>query len=593
MKLQDRSKTASCNQWDLSHIYKTREDWEKALTEATRATEALLPLATTLGTSANALAAGLAQILQAQQLQQRVYIYAYLTLCQDNGDADAQQMEERARALGVLFESTTAFVEPELLAINAQTLQQYLMQPELIPYRHRIENIVRGRAHVLPFKEEKMLAMLQDAAGSCRKGFEMLQSVDMPFPAVHDEQGRLISLSHGNYGVLRESRSRAVRKEAFAAYFGTYRQYCNTFAALLGGSIKMDCYYSRQRNFSDACEMALFQKNVPSAVYDTLIAAVHAALPLLHDYLALRKQILGLDTLHMYDLYCPMVPQVEMPMPFEKAKALVLQATACLGEAYTATLERAFEERWIDIYENRGKTTGAFSCGVWGVHPYVLLNYTETLDDAFTLAHELGHCMHSYLADQAQSYGNHAYEILVAEVASTVNEVLLTKYLLAEEQDPARRAYIANHLLEDFRTTVFRQTLFAEFERTTHRMYQAGEPLTASAMNALYHSLNEQYYQGVEIDAEQDVEWAHIPHFYDAFYVFQYATGFCTAVAIAGKIFATQDATAYFAFLRSGGSMYPMEQLASVGIDLTNPKTVQDAMELFADTLQQLREMLL
>ncbi|MBR6522138.1 MAG: oligoendopeptidase F family protein, partial [Oscillospiraceae bacterium] len=352
------------------------------------------------------------------------------------------------------------------------------------------------------------------------------------------------------------------------------------------------CYFANVRNYPSACEAALFSSNVPISVYDSLISAVHDALPLMSRYLELRKKALKLDTLNLYDLYCPIVENAESKMEYDDAKTLVKKALEPLGEDYQKLLDKAYNEGWIDVYENKGKTTGAFACGVYGVHPYVLLNFTNTLDDAFTLAHELGHAMHSYLSAENNEYVNSDYKILVAEVASTVNEVLLTKYLLKTETDPKRRAYILNHLLESFRTTVFRQTLFAEFERKAHEMYQNGQPLTAQSLSALYRELNGLYYAGAENNEIMDVEWARIPHFYNAFYVYQYATGFSSAVAIAGRIAEGGDPADYLKFLGTGGSDYPLEELKIAGVDLTKPETVCSAMKVFEDTIVEMEKAL-
>ena len=354
---------------------------------------------------------------------------------------------------------------------------------------------------------------------------------------------------------------------------------------MYSGQVKMNAFYSNVRSFADPCQAALFRGNVPIEVYDSLVEAVHGGLDTMKKYLKIRKEALGLETLNMYDLYCPIVDNVDMKVTYDEAKELVKKATLPLGETYQKLLDKAYTENWMDAYENKGKTTGAFSCGVFGVHPYVLLNYTDTLDDAFTMAHELGHAMHSYFSDNTQDYPNHDYKIMVAEVASTVNEVLLTKYLLSVETDKKRRAYILNHFLEGFRTTIFRQTLFAEFEREAHDMYMKGQPLTAQTLNALYRRLNELYYEGACVNELQDIEWARIPHFYNSFYVYQYATGFSSAVAIATRIFETGDAESYLEFLKTGGSDYPLEELKIAGVDLTKPDTVNDAMKAFADAL--------
>ncbi len=350
----------------------------------------------------------------------------------------------------------------------------------------------------------------------------------------------------------------------------------------------MDTYYANVRNFSGACERALFSNNVPISVYDALVEAVHESLPTMERYLALRKKVLALDELNMYDLYVPIIENVDFSVDYEQAKQLVKKATEPLGERYGKLLDEAYANHWMDVYENKGKTTGAFSCGVFGVHPYVLLNYTDTLDDAYTMAHELGHAMHSYFSSEANDYANHDYRIMVAEVASTVNEVLLTKYLLKTETDPRKRAFILNHLLEGFRTTVFRQTLFAEFERKAHDMYKQGIPLTAETLNRVYRELNELYYKGATVNELQDIEWARIPHFYNAFYVYQYATGFCSAVAIANHILTTNDASGYLKFLSTGGSDYPIEELKIAGVDLTKPDTVKNALSVFSDALDEL-----
>lgn len=437
-----------------------------------------------------------------------------------------------------------------------------------------------------------MLAALSDAAGATSDCFKMLESVDMTFPNIRDENGNLVSLTHASFGVYRDSADRSVRKSAFTKYFGEFKKYIHTFAAMYAGSVKMDNYYATVRKYDSACQQALYSDNAPISVYDELISSVHEGLPILRRYLELRRRVLGLKKLHIYDLYCPMVKDVKTDITYEEAKKLVKEATKPLGEEYGKLLDRAFSERWIDVYENPGKTTGAYSCGVYGVHPYVLLNFSGKLDDAFTLAHELGHSMHSFFSDRTQDFANHDYRIMVAEVASTVNEVLLSRYLLKTETDQAKRAHILNHFLEGFRTTVFRQTLFAEFERKAHEMEQSGTPLTAEALNGIYRELNELYYDGVEIDALQDIEWARIPHFYNSFYVYQYATGFSAAVAIADRILNHDGAKDYLRFLSTGGSDYPIEELKIAGVDLTKPETVRSAMQVFSDSLTELEKLL-
>lgn len=579
-------------QWDFTHIYPDKAHWEAAMTEAEKAVEALSALPGTLGQSKDALKKGLEQLADASQKVEIPYIYAMLHRAADGSEPAYQEMEARGMSLAVKANAATSFLDPEILAIPKEQLDAWMAQEDMAVYRHMVEDISRGRAHTLSADKEKMLAMLGEAADTPSSAYEMLTNVNMVFPKIHNEAGEEVQLTSGNFGVYRESRSRAVREEAFRAMFGTYRKYGDTFAALYGGQIKFDTFFANVRGYGSSIEAYLDGGNVPVSVYDSLIEAVHESLPAMKEYLALRKKALKLDKLDIFDLYVPMVEDVDYPVPFENVKELVKNATKPLGEEYQQLLDRAFAENWMDVYENQGKQGGAFSCGVYGVHPYVLLNYTDTLDDAFTVAHELGHSMHSFFSSRAQEFVNHSYRIMVAEVASTVNEVLMTMYLLKTETDKKRRAYIINHFLEGFRTTLFRQTLFAEFERKAHELHAAGTPLTSQTLNKIYHDLVALYYEGAEIDEEIDTEWSFIPHFYTPFYVYQYATGFSSAVAIARHILETGDASEYLRFLSTGGSDYPLNELKIAGIDLTKPDTVKSALEVFANTVKEFEALL-
>lgn len=579
-------------QWDFTHIYPDKAHWEAAMTEAEKAVEALSALPGTLGQSKDALKKGLEQLADASQKVEIPYIYAMLHRAADGSEPAYQEMEARGMSLAVKANAATSFLDPEILAIPKEQLDAWMAQEDMAVYRHMVEDISRGRAHTLSADKEKMLAMLGEAADTPSSAYEMLTNVNMVFPKIHNEAGEEVQLTSGNFGVYRESRSRAVREEAFRAMFGTYRKYGDTFAALYGGQIKFDTFFANVRGYGSSIEAYLDGGNVPVSVYDSLIEAVHESLPAMKEYLALRKKALKLDKLDIFDLYVPMVEDVDYPVPFENVKELVKNATKPLGEEYQQLLDRAFAENWMDVYENQGKRGGAFSCGVYGVHPYVLLNYTDTLDDAFTVAHELGHSMHSFFSSRAQEFVNHSYRIMVAEVASTVNEVLMTMYLLKTETDKKRRAYILNHFLEGFRTTLFRQTLFAEFERKAHELHAAGTPLTSQTLNKIYHDLVALYYEGAEIDEEIDIEWSFIPHFYTPFYVYQYATGFSSAVAIARHILETGDASEYLRFLSTGGSDYPLNELKIAGIDLTKPDTVKSALEVFANTVKEFEALL-
>lgn len=592
MELKTRREMNPDFQWNLTDIFASEAAWQAAYAKAEAGIPAFTALQGSISTSAESLKSALDSYYGLMQEVFLVYVYALLNKSGDNGDPAAQAMEERATRLYVAVGTAASFLTPEILATPKEKLGAYRADPQLSGYAHILEEIERGRAHTLDAERERMLAMLADAAHTPDNSFTMLESVDMRFPAMLDENDEEITITHGNYTVLRESPDPRVRREAFEKYFGEFNKYINTFAATYAGSVKFDTYFSEVRGYPSACEAALFGSNVPLAVYDALVEAVHANLGAMRQYLTLRKKVLGLEELHMYDLYNPIVADVEFPMNFDAGKKLVKEALQPLGAEYGALLDRAFEERWMDVYENKGKTTGAFSCGVHGVHPFVLLNYTDTLDDAFTLAHELGHAMHSYRSSEVQDFANHEYMTLVAEVASTVNEVLLLKHLLKTETDENRRAYLLNHFVEGFRTTIFRQTLFAEFERRAHEMQQAGEPLTAETLNALYRELNELYYEGAMIDTLQDIEWARIPHFYNAFYVYQYATGYASAVAIASRILETGDPSSYLEFLSTGGSDYPLNELKIAGVDLTDPGTVSRALDIFGETVEALTKLL-
>jgi len=592
MALKTRSEADARFTWNFSDIFADDAAWETAYAEADKAIDAIAAVRGTLGGSVASMKAGLDTVFSAAEKTELVYVYAMLRLNADNGDPVYQKMNGRAMNLYVKFSTACAFLDPEILSIDSDTLSAMMEAEELKTYRHLLEDTNRARAYTKSAEIEQMLAMMSDMAGASHNAFTMLESVDMTFPTITDEQGETVTLTHGNFGVYRESTDQRVRKDSFEGYFGEFKKYINTLAAMYAGSVKKDNFYTRVRGYQSSCERALFGNNVPVSVYDKLTEAIHGGLPIMRRYLELRRRVLGLDELNMYDLYCPMVKEVEMTVTYDEAKELVKKATLPLGEEYQKLLDRAFSERWIDVYENKGKTTGAYSCGVHGVHPYVLLNYTDTLDDAFTLAHELGHAMHSYFSSANQDYVNHDYRILVAEVASTVNEVLLTRYLLSVETDPARRAYIINHYLEGFRTTVFRQTLFAEFEREAHDLEMNGTPLTADVLNSIYRKLNELYYAGAVVNELQDIEWARIPHFYNAFYVYQYATGFCSAVSIAKKILEENGTADYLRFLSTGGSDYPLEELKIAGVDLTRPDTVAAALAEFDSALSELEALI-
>ncbi|MBP5173962.1 MAG: oligoendopeptidase F [Clostridia bacterium] len=580
MEVKERKDIPEEFTWDFTPIYKDDAEWEAAYAKAEKLVSSLPSLAGGLCRSSASLKKGLDAFMAAAENVERVYLYSMLKKNTDNGDTAYQTMSGRAENLYVRFATASSFVTPEILAADEKKFAGFLADPTLAGYRHMLDDIGRGRTHTKDAETEKILAMMRDPASAVSNAFDMFEAVDVDFPTIN-AGGEKVKLSNGIFGVLRESPDREVRRRAFAGLFGEFHKFRNTIAALYTGNVKNDNFIAKVRNHASACEMALFADNAGIEVYDSLVEAIHGGLPTMYRYLNLRRRALGLKKLHMYDLYCPIVKDVDMSFTYDEAKKTVKNALKPLGKEYGKLLDRAFGERWIDVYENKGKTTGAYSCGVYGAHPYVLLNFTGTLDDVFTLAHELGHCMHSYFSSRDNDYANHDYAIMVAEVASTVNEVLLTRYLLATEKDPGRRAYVLNHFLEGFRTTVFRQTLFAEFERRAHDLDAAGVPLTAEQLSSVFRRLNLLYYRGVTVDPIQDIEWARIPHFYNAFYVYKYATGFCSAVTIAGKILDEGGAANYLKFLSTGGSDYPIEELKIAGVDLSRPDAVASALKEF------------
>jgi len=590
--MKNRNEIPAEYKWDFSHIFSDEAAWEAAYAECEGLFPSVVAIKGTLGVSAESLFNAYETLYGVSEKLSKVGEYAFLRKALDGGDVKANEMCDRTVMLGVKFNGAVAFFNPELMEIPAEKLAGFMTYEPLRKYAHIIEDSTRMRDHVLDEKSEGILARLGKITGTPSDTYDMFTNVEMQLPEVLGEDGNMMPLTSGIFGVLRESKIRAVRESAFEGMFGTYGKYINTFACLYGGSVKQDNMMASLRNYPSARAEALFGNNVPESVYDSLIDAVHSAIPSMSKYLKLRAKALGTDKIDVFDLYTPMVADVDYPMPYETACDLVVEAVRPLGEKYVEVIKRAYKENWIDVYETPGKESGAFSAGVYGVHPYVKLNYTDSLDDAFTLAHELGHAMHSYLSSEKQDYANHDYAIFAAEVASTCNEVLLTKYLLSKETDPRRRAYILNHFLEGFRTTVFRQTLFAEFEYRAHELEAKGTPLTADCLSEMYAELVKTYYPEAEFKDTLKYEWSYIPHFYRAFYVYQYATGFSSAVAIATNILETGDPANYLEFLSSGGSDYPINELRIAGVDLSSPEVVKNAMRVFDETIDELAQLI-
>lgn len=579
-------------QWRLSDLYEDTGAWERALQEAQAQIAAIEAYRGRLGESADTLLTVLRSRSAAERQLVQAYTYAHLHKDTDNGNATYQGMTDRAMQAMVAAQAALSFIEPEILEIAPETLRAWAQEPRFQNFRFYLEDLDRQRAHLLSAAEERILAMAEDPLGGADNAFTMLSDVDLDFGTVVDAQGQEVKLTHSTYGLLLESPDRRVRRDAFRNLYKAYRSVKNTIAATYAASVKADVFRARVRGYAGSLEAALDGNNVPVAVYEQLIEAVHEKLPALQKYLALRKRQLKLDQLEMYDLYTPIVPDCSMPMSYEEAKALVKEALKPLGERYGRLLDEAYENHWIDVYESAGKTSGAFSWGVYGVHPFVLLNHQDNVDHAFTLAHELGHAMHSYHSNEKQPYETADYRIMVAEVASTVNETLMMQYLLGHETDPVKRAYLINQQLESYRTTCFRQTMFAEFELKAHRMAENGEPLTVESLSRVYRELNELYYAGVVVDDDIASEWMRIPHFYNAFYVYQYATGICTATALARDILEHGGAPRYLDFLSSGGSDYPIRLLQNAGVDLTDKASIASALEVFEQGVDELEQLL-
>lgn len=523
---------------------------------------------------------------------ERLYAYSHMRKDEDTTNATYQALADRAQALAAQVGSAFAFVVPEILAGDPAAVQRYLSENrDLELYRHKLEEILRRKPHVLSAAEEQLLAQVSEIAQGPGTIFTMIDNADLKLPTVRDEEGREVELTKGRYNRFLESRDRRVRKEAFEALYAAYKERLNTLAATYHASVKKDVFYARVRKYGSSLEAALDEDRVPVEVYTNLIAAVRESLPALHRYLRLRKRVLGLDELHLYDLYVPLVPEVRTEISFEEAKRLVADGLRPLGEEYGRVLQEAFSSRWIDVRENRGKRGGAYSWGAYGTHPYVLLNWHPDMDNVFTLAHEMGHAMHSYFTYRHQPYVYGNYSIFVAEVASTCNEALLLHHLLEKGPEESMRRYLLNHYLEQFRTTVFRQVMFAEFEKMTHEAVEAGRALTAEWLCEQYRRLNEEYY-GAEavIDEQIAWEWARIPHFYTAFYVYKYATGFSAATALARRILEEGEPAVgrYLDFLSAGSSDYPLEVLARAGVDMRSPEPVRRALQVFEKTLEEL-----
>ncbi|GAA0380436.1 oligoendopeptidase F [Bacillus horti] len=594
-RLPKRSEVDQAHTWDLTLVFKSDQEWEDTFQYVRGSLPKFKELEGTLGSSADALFQALTLRDEIAQKARKVYLYAHLKKDQDSTNSTYVGLEDRAKSLNVDTLSAFSFIEPEILSISEDTLHSFLDSHEdLKLYKQHLSEMTRNRDHVLSSAEEAIIAQVGDLAGAPATIFSMINNADMKFPSVKDENGEEKELTHGRYITFMESEKREVREEAFKAMYSSYRKQKNTLAATLNAKVKGDIFYAKVRKYPSALEAAVHKDNVPVAVYTNLIDTMHEYLPVFHRYVSLRKKLLKLDELNLFDVYVPLVKDTDIKYSYEDAKKVVKESLHPLGENYLEVVEEAYQNRWIDVYENEGKRSGAYSSGTFGTPPYILLNYQENLDNVYTLTHEMGHSAHSYYSRAEQPFIYSGYSIFVAEVASTLNEALLTDHLLKQSDDPKKKLYILNHLLDSFRATVFRQTMFAEFEMLIHNLVEQGQALTAETLSKLYYDLNVKYF-GPDMVVDQDIEleWSRIPHFYYNFYVYKYATGFAAATALSKQILEEGQPAVdrFLSFLKSGSSDYPIEVLKKAGVDMTSPEPIRQALEVFEDTLNQFEEL--
>ncbi len=582
--------------WKLEDIYSDISLWEKDFKQVKELAEQIKGFQGKLAESAQKLLECFKKSDELLSLNDKVFVYARMKRDENNGDATYQALTERASSLATEVYSAISFIVPEMLSIPEETLLSYAnSDKELSVYLFMIKENLRQKEHILSEKEEQILAMSSEFSDTAGDVFTMFNNADIKFPYIKNEEGEEVEVTKGRYVAFLESKDRRVRKDAFEAVYSSYKKMKNTLASTLTGNVKKNRFYSLVRKYPSALVASLDNDNITVDVYTNLIDTVNKNLPLLDRYLKLRKKVLKLDELHMYDLYVPMVEEFDKKIPYEEAKTLVADALKPLGEEYVGFLQKGMNSSWIDVYENEGKTSGAYAWGSFKTHPYVLLNYQDKINDVFTLAHEMGHALHSYYTNMTQPYVYSEYKIFVAEVASTVNESLLMRYLLPRATSKQEKAYLLNHYLEEFRGTVFRQVMFAEFEKMIHEKVEQGEALNAQELSDIYYGLNKKYFgETVTVDEDIAMEWSRIPHFYSSFYVYKYATGFSAATAIAEKILSEGKLAVdkYLQFLKSGGSNYPLELLKIAGVDLSTPQPVQDALNVFEKTLDELEELL-
>lgn len=574
--------------WKISDMFASDSAWEEEL-KAVNALIAEFAALKDITVTADSLYGILQKRDELMRRVDRLYVYAGLRANEDSTDTNHQSMADRAEGLIAAYSTASAFIEPSILAINEQELKAALESKPLDLYSHYIGDILRSRAHILSKDKEELLAGFYEISTAPSNIFYMIENADMSFNDITDSRGKTYPLSHGTFISYLENSDRTLRKNAFDTYYDVYYKQKNTLAAVYSASVKKDIAFARARGYKTALESALSVYNIPKEVYTGLIKTVEKFLPLMHRYIKLRKKALGVDELHFYDMYTSIVGDTDTKKTYDEAKAEVLKAVSVLGDDYTATLTSALEkERWVDVYENEGKRSGAYSWGAFGCHPFVSLNYNNTIDSMFTLAHEMGHAMHSHYTWTNQPFVYSDYTIFVAEVASTVNEALLMEHLLAAAEDKQLKAYLLNYFMEQFRGTLYRQTMFAEFELKTHEIVENGGALTFDLLNDIYLGLCKKYYgEDIVYDEQIAWEWARIPHFYTAYYVYQYATGYSAAIALSQNILKNGGAPQYLNFLKGGSSKYSTDLLKGAGVDMTTSEPVEKALQVFSALLEK------
>ncbi|MDW4526197.1 oligoendopeptidase F [Rossellomorea marisflavi] len=595
-RLPTRSEVKQELTWRLEDIFPSDEAWEKEFKEIQELSGKAGDFKGTLGNGADELYAAFAFQDEILERMGKVYTYSHMRYDQDTTNSHYQGMDDRAKSLYTKLGSAFAYLVPEVLSIEEERIASFLEEKaELKVYAHALEEINLQRPHILTEKEESLLAQASEVFSSSSNTFGMLNNADLEFPSIKDENGEVTEITHGRFIRFMESGDRAVRKEAFEKVYETYGKFRNTFASTLSGAVKKYNFSAKVRNFDSARHAALSNNNIPEQVYDNLVETVNSNLHLLQRYVKLRKKVLELDEVHMYDLYTPLVKEVKMEVGYDEAQKMILDGLKPLGEEYANVLKEGFDNRWVDVVENKGKRSGAYSSGAYGTNPYILMNWQDNVNNLFTLAHEFGHSVHSYYTRSAQPYTYGNYSIFVAEVASTCNEALLNDYLLKTIDDEKKRLYLLNHYLEGFRGTVFRQTMFAEFEHHIHKKAQEGVALTSEYLTKEYYELNKKYFgEEIMIDEEIGLEWARIPHFYYNYYVYQYATGFSAATALSHQILEEGEPAVkrYIEFLKAGSSDYPIEVLKKAGVDMTTSSPVEEACKVFEEKLNEMEALL-